>query len=361
MISLKEFKDELELMEKQYGAEEELYSWIYMLLREAGYTQKYSVRSVAGASSADKNEDEKVKNRCLFRGYAAFPDIAIINKTFLEKNENETKYTIEDEIKKLYCCVEAKKINETLLDIEGEIKISSGRSLCIQSSGNRPKHLYYKPIDCNDSDNNIIEKYKIENIKSTSNAEQERNYYNDNVIINDDKKREELKSIITNISEKDWDYMYSDKKTKNIDAILNQSVFYLLINKNYAIATINKVQKKSLIDIRMKATDYGELIGELLWYGRVIYTNGYEWKYLTIKDFDKILGECRNKFYKDCVEKNNNHLWCNKFKDTSFEVIVEDLITIDNTKTESDWEDFKTKLREISKDWYKPCETPTNK
>ena len=44
-----------------------------MLLREAGYTEKYSVRSVAGAISK-----EEADGRELLRGYVAYPDIAII-------------------------------------------------------------------------------------------------------------------------------------------------------------------------------------------------------------------------------------------------------------------------------------------
>ena len=43
-VGLEEYKKELELMENQYGAEEELYPFIYMLLREAGFNEKYSVR-----------------------------------------------------------------------------------------------------------------------------------------------------------------------------------------------------------------------------------------------------------------------------------------------------------------------------
>ena len=60
MISLKEFKEQLDLMKKHYGAEEELYPYIYLLLREAGFTQQYSVRSVAGARS---DKDDKDNNK----------------------------------------------------------------------------------------------------------------------------------------------------------------------------------------------------------------------------------------------------------------------------------------------------------
>lgn len=237
MISLQEFREELELMKRQYGQEEELYPYIYMLLREAGLTRRYSVRSVAGAQSA-----KSVKGRELLRGYAGFPDIAILDKSFLSGE----KYEPEEEIKKIYCCVEAKKINEELLNIEGEIQIKS---------------------------------------------------------------------------------------------------------ENETSESFNLYQKNG------KVTAYGQLIGELLWYGRVIYTNGYEWKYLEIKDFDNLniienLAGRREKLYKTCVKKKNKN-WCKKFEKTTFKVIERLLIKIDEKTTESDWEDFKTKLRIISKDWKK--------
>lgn len=217
-----------------------------MLLREAGYTEKYSVRSVAGARRA-----KKVKGRELLMGYAAFPDMAILDKNFL----GDKQYNLEEELKKLYCCVEAKKTKEVLLDIEGVIHIQANKKAKIGMS---------------------------------------------------------------DIS---------------VD----------------------------LCQMNGKATAYGELIGELLWYGRIIYTNGKEWRFLEIKDFDssntgETLAQCRKDLYKDCVKNKNAHVWCEKFEEREFEVIKTPLINIeDPEKTESDWEDFKATLRYISKDWKKKC------
>ena len=136
-ISLEEYKCELELMKKQYGQEEELYPWIYMILREAGITKKYSVRSVAGARSA-----KDVNGRELFMGYAAFPDIAIVDKSFMSGEE----YNYEVEIDKLLCCVEAKELSESLLNVKGDVCIKSLNVIYIKSSLGRPYYIYYKII-----------------------------------------------------------------------------------------------------------------------------------------------------------------------------------------------------------------------
>lgn len=239
MISLQEFRNELKLMEKQYGQEEELYPYIYMLLREAGFTQEYSVRSVARARRA-----KSVKGRELLMGYTAFPDIAILDKSFFENEKGE--YQPENEIEKLYCCVEAKKIKEKLLNVKGEIQIEH------------------------------------------------------------------------------------DKKAK-------------IISKTDTVV--------ALCSAKGKATAYGELIGELLWYGHVIYTNGYEWKYLKIENFyetkDNDLSNLRKELYQTCVKNNKNHPWCDKFENKIFEVTETPLINIGENTDEIDWKNFKASLRDI--------------
>lgn len=104
MITLAEYKEELELIKKQNKVEEELYPYICMLLREAGYTKKYSVRSVAkGRSDGDKI------SKSLFRGYASFPDIVILDKDFVKVDEYKGENYYNKQINNLYGCVEVKK------------------------------------------------------------------------------------------------------------------------------------------------------------------------------------------------------------------------------------------------------------
>lgn len=397
MISLKEYIEELNLMKVQYGAEEELYPYIYMLLREVGFTQKYSVRSVAGARSKDDADGTE-----LIMGYAAFPDIAIFDKSFLrsevENNDNESgeeekEYNYDNEIDKLYCCIEAKIQETPLLNIKGKIQImSGGAAVCIKPSRSA-RYRYYTVLDTNNEkylgnefeiikredgvqDTQIYKKVKTHNkekkiyvweYKDEGYIVDECSNMNEEIIIRTSDRQNELKIEIK--SEKEWYLETSIKRPKTLEDILKQETFYISINKSYAIARIdsNKNINRALIGADSKATDYGELIGELLWYGRVIYTNGYQWKYLkvdNIKKSDEIVDivELRKELYKECVVPNkknvDKHKWCDVIckRNITFEVKEISLIDIDEKNTtEIEWEDFKATLRYISKDWNKKC------
>ena len=152
------------------------------------------------------------------------------------------------------------------------------------------------------------------------------------------------------------------ENTPTLEDVINEKTFEVRIEKNVAIANIDKTSY-DLIKANGKAEDYGQLIGELLWYGRVIYTNGHIWKYLEIENFDLIAGKRKDMYKKskntekDDVEEN---LWCNKFNNVSFQVKETPLITIDDSTTEIEWEDFKTTLRNLSKDWNKTCKEKHN-
>ncbi|MEE0687032.1 MAG: hypothetical protein UEA60_10355 [Lachnospiraceae bacterium] len=382
MLSLKEFKEQLELMEKQYGAEEELYPYIYMLLREVGMTQKYSVRSVAGAGSRD-NEQGKYKN--IFMGYASFPDIVILDKEFQKSNQVNKEY-YESEITKLYCCVEAKKIKKDLMNLGNEINIMSGTSTVCVEERYKARCRYYQVLNTQFSETfekeycgkaYKIEKkgddYKIFRIKNKNGIEIKENV---DLTVNGEVGNGDISFIINHKDnevlrvnyngEKVWECVGKIDEQKSVYEILKQEEFYILILKSSALASINK-ENRELIYSNTKATDEGQLIGELLWYGRVIYTNGKKWKYLEIVDFDKLckdvnLAKKRNDLREKCVmvNKNEKYKWCEYFNKVSFQVKETPLITINDSTTEIDWEDFKTKLRNISKDWNKICKEKHN-
>lgn len=390
MISLAEYKEELDLMKQQYGAEEELYPYIYMLLREAGLNNKYSVRSVAGAVSK-----KEADGRELLMGYAAFPDIAILDKEFRAGEE----YQYDAAIDKLYCCVEAKQQETSLLDVKGKIKIISGGSVvCIKPSPSA-KYRYYKALNI---ERELLNEYCgkqfqirksreatesitiLEKIKE-NNEEQKKDVYifkgedyklnnfnvSDKISFSTKEGKNELTIDFSDISTDNWYIESSAKNPMVLKDIIEQESFYISINKRY-IVSIDDICY-ALTEADMKATDYGELIGELLWYGRVIYTNGNEWKYLEIdeireKDNNKMdVVELRKELYNTCVkpeDKKNGkteeaceekHVWCEKISDKGIEFTVKEtlLINIDDNTTESDWMDFKKKLSDISEDWNK--------
>lgn len=83
---------------------------------------------------------------------------------------------------------------------------------------------------------------------------------------------------------------YKEEENDNyvqINIVKEEINYYVQIN----------TEKTSLVEKKkMVANDAGELLGELLWYGKVLYTNGLIWKYyaLSKKSEEKINGIRKN-------------------------------------------------------------------
>ena len=183
-MTLEQYMRELWLMDKQYGQEEELYPLINMLLRDGANTEKLSIRDVhKGQRIKTENKNMNVEQRKYIDGFGSFPDLAIFDESFPEK-EN-----IDSNLQKIYGCVEAKCISQELIE-------------CL--------------------DLNTIE-----------------------IICEENKKNNE-----------------------------NEEISWI----NYYV----KKNKTLLNEAGGKAKDAGQLLGELLWYGKVLYTNGVIWKYYTL-------------------------------------------------------------------------------
>ena len=95
--------------------------------------------------------------------------------------------------------------------------------------------------------------------------------------------------------------------------------------------------------------EIGQLIGEILWYKKVLYTNGIEWRCLYIKEYSeeliKRIIEIVNKridFEKENPNKEFN--WWESFKDIDFE-IVDECITKNCIEN---WDDFIAKIHKIN-------------
>ena len=136
-MSLKDYLEELRLMEKQYGQEEGLYPLIYMLLKNCAM-DPVSIRAVAKGHSADSEEGIE-----LIKGISGFPDIVILGKEFKKNNIN-----IDENINKMYGCVEVKKIGTSLLKCNEKynIKICHKNRICIKSTKNAGV-FYYKELE----------------------------------------------------------------------------------------------------------------------------------------------------------------------------------------------------------------------
>ena len=106
-FGIQEYFNELKLMDAQYGQEEELYPWVYMLLQMAECRKKEILKEwYQGVSIRDVHIGEKAKGskiKSYLRYKKGVPDIAII----------DTQTT------KFLGCVEIKKSNKSLNVSEG--------------------------------------------------------------------------------------------------------------------------------------------------------------------------------------------------------------------------------------------------
>ena len=104
-ISLEDYFKELDLMDKQYGQEEELYPLVNMILRANCNLDGLSLRDVHNHNST------KMKHSLLY-GYAGFSDLVILGRDYCP---DEDYHNINKHVEKMYGCVE---IKTSVADIE---------------------------------------------------------------------------------------------------------------------------------------------------------------------------------------------------------------------------------------------------
>lgn len=218
---LKDYKEQLKLMNNQHGLEDELYPWIYMLLWESGKVANLSMRQVAGGSWTDK-----VLGREMLRGYAGFPDIAIMDKEFCAINLDNK---LDDEVKSII--IEWIEKESPIKEVTYEIN-------------NKSKS---KKID--DKTKEFLQKYwylyNIDKIKGCVEAKI-------------------LEDTLINIQSGEYDLSIEYRENRWI---------FKVGGTDYP-SSENKEGFGDLV----------QLFGELLWYGRVLYTNGKQWKYLEVTE-----------------------------------------------------------------------------
>ena len=161
------------------------------------------------------------------------------------------------------------------------------------------------------------------------------------------------------IKEEDWNGLIGSLEIKALD------------NKLFSIDEIQKCLSKEKLT---KAE--GQFIGEILWYKKVLYTNGKEWNYIYIKKYSQELKEtilkivnARIAFEKSEVDKTyqkSEYDWWKEFKEfeANHEIICKDIKDYKENETEEDcivivydcitkncmddWEGFIRKINEIN-------------
>lgn len=111
--------------------------------------------------------------------------------------------------------------------------------------------------------------------------------------------------------------------------------------------------RECLLNKKKVTQDEGQLIGEILWYKKVLYINGIEWEYFYVDKYSKELKESilkivnnRIAFEKAEAEKQRYDWWSEFKKIYDKNIIVcNDCIT---KNCMNDWDDFIDKINKIN-------------
>ncbi len=280
MMTLEEYMRELILMEKQYGQEEELYPLINMLLRENDNVKHLSVRDVHNHASSHVTHD-------MLYGYASFPDFVIMDENCDLNSMGDLKNAIEKQAGKMYGCVEAKifkngEKNNKIFELKDKalkLQFECDDYIVVRKKGNGNKgYLWAKCVN----KEGLTYKYI-------------------------DMERSEIIKIIDENTCCGYSNGGKNNNKTNLEDDKSQQIRFgtdIICNKE--IKDDKEVQSDQLTEINSPGIT--QLIGELLWYGKVLYTNGLKWEYLELKGPDK--NEIRKDLVDCLVEKGSN--WTRK-------------------------------------------------
>lgn len=116
-------------------------------------------------------------------------------------------------------------------------------------------------------------------------------------------------------------------------------------NLNYSLITEGKIKSTISNSFEHITGEMGQLIGDLLWYKKVIYTNGIEWRFLSLDDkeeIDNTIVEVVNKRI-ETEEAGNSFDWWKNIKDLSFNYT--DICLSKDCRRE--WNEFVKRVKEI--------------
>ena len=116
-------------------------------------------------------------------------------------------------------------------------------------------------------------------------------------------------------------------------------------NLNHSLITEEEIKSTISNSFEHITGEMGQLIGDLLWYKKVIYTNGIQWRFLSLDDNNemnhKIL-KVVNKRIK-LEDGKNSFDWWNQIKDLSFNYT--DICLSKDCRQE--WNEFVKRVKEI--------------
>lgn len=356
-FSVEEYFHELMLMDEQYGQEEELYPWIYILLqmvecrkREILKTlyRSVSIRDVHNLEISENSEKLSPIKKNL-RAQKGVPDIAILNT----------------ESSSFLGCIEIKSTLHSLCLDEGNYSFANQVQYIFNTAPKTAEHLKQADADCAD-------KLKTENGTSLS-PEQEK------LVIS------KLLPYITEWIAKDAGNKnfkltkFSDKPltlsdlNKEITVSSNHSMYYLAVNSNnldkesikkdQRIIQLGKSQNGSPIEItfdkdrvfkRNSKTRFtnDQLLSHLEKFKKVLYTNGLVFFYLILQEAQEKDPTIQVRKIADLTEIYNS---CkNYYQNEACTESLSDILLSAN----AEWDKLISGLTSI--DWHKAPVAPLN-
>ncbi|WP_172930527.1 hypothetical protein [Streptococcus sp. 1969] len=116
-------------------------------------------------------------------------------------------------------------------------------------------------------------------------------------------------------------------------------------NLNHRLITEEEIKSTLSNSFEHLTREMGQLIGDILWYKKVIYTNGIEWRFLSLDDkeeIDNTIVEVVNKRI-ETEEAGNSFDWWKNIKDLSFNYT--DICLSKDCRRE--WNEFVKRVKEI--------------
>mgnify|MGYP000050401065 CR=1 FL=1 len=274
-FGVQEYFNELKLMDAQYGQEEELYSWIYMLLKMAEcrkkeilkeWYQEVSIRDVH--KGVKKKDNDLIK---LLRQKKGFPDHVILERKYEEY--------------RILGCSEIKKNEEKLELKEGTYEVTEDTFMIPQKYD---IEFYFNTDNIRELENiNEADKKKIE--ENCDYVEAVDNFI-ENIIVNIVSNKE------NNYMIQNLEFTKHQKKTRSYKGLIQNAE-----NKNDLDNFLNGIQNyddiKKLGYLRTETTESDwkfntnlefenskQILSHLEKFKKVLYTNGLEFYYLVLNE-----------------------------------------------------------------------------
>lgn len=124
-----------------------------------------------------------------------------------------------------------------------------------------------------------------------------------------------------------------------------------------SLLSLQDIMGKLLVEKDSLNSEEEQILGEVLWYKKVLYTNGVRWKYIEWQDtkdeqdFIKELVEARIKHESRPLKESDPPLekfnWCNHIDICNLKIKEEDLLIDLYHSTENDWIEFVDKLHHM--------------